>query len=345
MANRNSETPELRSSETPVCHIEAPACGTESQFRMRPGRAWALYLLAVFIGAPLLAPWAYMAGQSACNLPALSALADAPFHRYLTRCMLIVAVAGLWPLFKALGLSSWQKVGLTPLKPNLRLLISGFGLGFVSLAVVLVISLAGHGRSWNGGRDAADVMRHLVNAGLAAAVVSPLEEILFRGGLFGALRKEHGWKIALAASSFVYAAVHFLDRGRWTGPVTWSSGASLLGQMLIGAGASSALLPKFLTLFIAGLVLGIAYHWTGNLWCSIGLHGGWIFWLKSYGFLTRDADGSSVWLWGSGRLIDGWLAVFVMLGVFALVFAWKLASSPKDLRNESSDAHSGPHHG
>ena len=297
-------------------------CRAATPFWMRPGGAWTLYLLAVFVGGPLLAPWVYTVGQFAGDVPLFSSLASAPFHRYLTRCMMAVAIVGLWPLFKALGLSSWQELGLAPLKPNLHRLICGFGLGFVSLAIIMVISLASHGRAWHGDRDMGAVLRHLVNAGLAAIVVSPLEEVLFRGGLFGALRKEHGWKPALVVSSLVYAAVHFLDRARWTEPVTWSSGVTLLGQMFVGAGGSAALVPRFLTLCVAGVVLGIAYQWTGNLWCSVGLHAGWIFWLKSYGFLTRDVNGAAVWLWGTGRLIDGWLAVFVMLGVLAGLWTW-----------------------
>ncbi|MDH7501764.1 MAG: type II CAAX endopeptidase family protein [Verrucomicrobiota bacterium] len=309
---------------------------------MRPGRAWTLYLLAVFVGGPLWAPWAYTAGQFAGEVPLFSALANAPFHRYLTRCMMVVAIVGLWPLFKALGLSSWQKLGFAPLKSNAHHLFRGFGLGFASLAIIMVISLASHGRAWRGDRDTVDVLGHLVNAGLAAIVVSPLEEVLFRGGLFGALRKEHGWKLALVVSSLVYAAVHFLDRARWTEPVTWSSGITLLGQMFAGAGWSAALMPRFLTLCVAGVVLGIAYHWTGNLWCSVGLHAGWIFWLKSYGFVTREVDGAAVWLWGTGRLIDGWLAVFVMLGALAVVLGWFTRRSQR-LGNGCNTGQSGTH--
>lgn len=307
---------------------------------MRPGWAWTLYLLAVFVGGPLLWPWVYTVGQFASDVPLFSSLAQVPSHRYLTRCMMMIAIVGLWPLFKALDLSSWRKLGLVPLKPNVHRLISGFVLGFVSMAIVLVISIASHGRAWRGDRDSVDVLRHLVNAGLAAIVVSPLEEVLFRGGLFGALRKEYSWKLALAVSSLVYAAVHFLDRGQWTGPVTWSSGITLLGRMFAGAGASAALMPRFLTLFIAGVVLGMAYHWTGNLWCSVGLHAGWIFWLKSYGFLTREVDGAASQLWGTGRLIDGWLAVFVMFGVLAGVWAWFTRRSER-LGNDRNTAQSG----
>jgi hypothetical protein len=48
------------------------------------------------------------------------------------------------------------------------------------------------------------------------------------------------------------------------------------------------------------------------LWFSIGLHAGWIFWLKSYGILTREAAGANTWFWGTSRLINGWFALFVL---------------------------------
>lgn len=286
------------------------------------GNLWVLYLLTIFGGGPLVAPFVYdVIGLLAQTFPTLHAIAQAPFHRYVTRCMLVIAVVGLWPLFKVQGYSSWDSVGLPPLRRHLRFVVLGFGMGFLSLGFVLAAALAGEGRTLNIDADPGKLFRHLVNAGLAAAVVGPVEEILFRGALFGAIRRQRGWKIALLVSSLMYSLVHFLDRGRWTGPVVWYSGFFVLGKMFIGTGDLSVLIPRFLSLLVAGGVLGLAYQRTGNLWFSIGLHAGWIFWLKSYGFITEQGPSSALWFWGSGRLIDGWFAVITITGVFALI--WK----------------------
>ena len=59
-------------------------------------------------------------------------------------------------------------------------------------------------------------------------------------------------------------------------------------------------------------MLGLAYQRTGNLYFPIGLHAGWIFWLKIYGALTVAATRETDWFWGSGKMIDGWLAFFVL---------------------------------
>jgi hypothetical protein len=60
--------------------------------------------------------------------------------------------------------------------------------------------------------------------------------------------------------------------------------------------------------------LALARERTRSLAFSIGLHAGWIFWLKAYGFATSDVPGANPAIWGSGRLFDGWLA----LGLLAL---------------------------
>lgn len=97
--------------------------------------------------------------------------------------------------------------------------------------------------------------------------------------------------------------------------VGWASGFALLPRMMRGFGDAHQLLPGFLSLTVAGVLLGLAYQRTGNLLFSIGLHAGWIFWLKSYTFLTDEGQGANVWLWGSGKLIDGWFSLLVLSAV------------------------------
>jgi membrane protease YdiL (CAAX protease family) len=143
--------------------------------------------------------------------------------------------------------------------------------------------------------------------------VATLEEILFRGGIFGGLRRIFIWPLALMASSLIYAVVHFLQRAEWPGAVTWNSGLILLPRMLGGFLDFYALVPGFFSLTLAGILLGLAYQRTGNLYFSIGLHAGWIFWLKVYGAFTASAPHAATWFWGTGKMIDGWLALWVLL--------------------------------
>ena len=156
-------------------------------------------------------------------------------------------------------------------------------LGFFSLAAVAVLAFAFGGRNVALHLTAHKVVGGISGAAGTAAVVAMLEEILFRGGIFGGLRRVLYWPFALVISSVVYAIVHFLQRAELAGPVVWSSGLVLLPQMLAGFVDFRALVPGFFSLTLAGVLLGLAYQRTGNLYFSIGLHAGWIFWLKIYG--------------------------------------------------------------
>ena len=111
----------------------------------------------------------------------------------------------------------------------------------------------------------------------------------------------------------IYALVHFLQHAELTGPVAWNSGLILLPRMLGGFADFHALVPGFFNLTLAGILLGLAYQRTGNLYFSIGLHAGWIFWLITYDAFTTSAPRAATWFWGTGKLIDGWLALIVLV--------------------------------
>lgn len=199
-----------------------------------------------------------------------------------------------------------------------RKLIGGLLLGFISLAVVAWAVLFCDGRALVHGASSRKIVETILSAAGTAAVVAVLEEILFRGGVFGGLRRVFYWPLALGVSSLIYALVHFLQRAELTGDVTWNSGLVLLPRMLGGFVDFHALVPGFFSLTLAGVLLGLAYQRTGNLYFSIGLHAGWIFWLKIFGTFTADAPNAAVWFWGTGKMIDGWLAFFVLLLTLAV---------------------------
>jgi uncharacterized protein len=290
--------------------------GEKYPVAMRALRALIIYILAVFIGGALIAPWLWQLAQLCA--PVFPRLAQAPFHRFLDRSFLFLALAGLWPLLRALGAGSWQEVGIVPPYGHFKKLFGGLLLGFLTLAIVAVVTVEFGGRSL-----ASDLTAHKLVAGIAsavatAAVVATLEEILFRGGVFGGLRRVLFWPFALGISSAIYAIVHFLQRVELTGPVVWSSGLALLPQKLGGFVDIHALVPGFFSLTLVGVLLGLAYQRSGNLYFSIGLHAGWIFWLKIYGQITVAAPHTAAWFWGSGKMTDGWLAFGILAATLAV---------------------------
>ncbi len=282
--------------------------------------ALALYLAAVFVGGALLAPGLWHAVHAVAEgVPALEPLTRMRFSRYVNRGLLVVALVGLPFYVRAAGIRRWADVGLDPRRPSWRRLGAGFAMGFLSLAAVCGVAIAVGGRTMDLERSAADFAGRLAGALVTALVVGVIEELLFRGAFFGGMRRAMPWPAALVASSAVYAVVHFLARPPSPERIGWTSGLEALPGMLAGFGDVDALLPAGISLLLAGIVLALAYVRTGDLWASIGIHAGWIFWLKSYGWLTDAAPGAEARLWGSDRLIDGWFALFALVAVLCAV--------------------------
>ena len=287
---------------------------------MRELRTLIIYVAVVFLGGALLAPWLYWLAQHyAETFPKIAA---APFPRFINRALLGVALIGLWPFLKNFGATSAGDLGLVRPTGQWKKIGGGFLLGFGSLAVVAGLALAAGARRVNGAFSATILAEKILGVVITAVVVAVIEEILFRGGLFGSLKKVFHWKFALVVSSAAYALVHFMEGAPIPDAVTWSSGLVMLPQMLRGFLDWHAVIPGFLNLTLAGAILALAYQRTGNLYFSIGLHMGWIFWLKSYGILTVAAPRMNTWCWGKGKLavVNGWIAL-PMLAATLLIFA------------------------
>jgi uncharacterized protein len=293
--------------------------------RMKPVRATLIYFAVVFIGGSLLAPWLYWGAQWGAELfPQFQSLSTKPFHRFVNRSWMLLGLLGLWPYLRCLGIRSWAELGLGRVSDRKWLLSAGFLVGLISLAAVAVPAVMAGARELRDGQLGAEIARRLFGAALTGAVVGVLEEVFFRGALFGGLRKTIVWPVALGMSSAIYALLHFFERPPPPEVIHWASGLALLPRMMRGFGEWEMLVPGFFNLTLAGVILGLAYQRMGSLYFSIGLHAGWIFWLKAYRSLTRESADAAVWFWGSGQLIDGWLGLVVLS--LALLVVWRLTS-------------------
>jgi len=294
---------------------------------MRPIGTVLIVVVTVFVGGALLAPWLYWSAQMSTDLsPWFAELARQPFHRFVHRALLGLAIPGLWLIAWQNGLTSWRDLGMRRSPLAGRQFAGGAVLGFVSLASVGLLALAFDARRWNSDLSLSLLGGSVVSAMATALVVSTLEEILFRGALFGGLRRGQQWATALVGSSAVYALVHFFKNVEWTKPIKWDSGLQVLGQMLQGMVDPHALAPGFFVLLLAGVILGLAYQKTNALWFSIGAHAGWIFWLKIYGLFTVEHSTGFARLWGSSKLTDGWIAAVVLL--IGAVLLWDCNRAP-----------------
>jgi membrane protease YdiL (CAAX protease family) len=281
----------------------------------RPILALALYLVAVFAGGALLAPWLYHALQA---VAAGTELARTPFARVVNRALLLVALLGIPFYVRASGIRRWADVGVDPRRLRWRRMAAGFALGFFSLAAVCGIALAAGARTLSP-RTPGQLAGQFAGALATALFVAVIEELLFRGAIFGGLRRAMPWMGALVLSSAIYAIVHFMARPSNPPTIDWLSGLRVLPTMLAGMLEPGGLVPAFVNLTLAGMILGLAYVFTGDILASIGIHAGWIFWLKFYGFLTKAVPGTDPVFWGTRKLVDGWLAFVALVVVLAAV--------------------------
>ncbi len=267
-----------------------------------------LYAAAVFLGAALLAPVLYHV---------IHIWWPVPFHRCLHRALLIAAVGGL-PILAPLRLSwrRWKDWGLGLEVGWKRDLMLGLAAGAVSLLLVAGVQLAVGARDWS----LQTLNASWLGAVLLAVILVPLiEEPLFRGGLQPLCIRWKGPLLGIFLPAIVFATVHFFKAPRLSGAesVEWFSGFQALGNGFIGLTDWSRVGPGWVTLFLAGMALGLASWRRGNIWGAMGLHAGWILALKVTSGFTRAVPAS--WPIG-GELLASGLSWGVLVVLIVLIW-------------------------
>ena len=249
-----------------------------------------MYAVLVVVLSALVAPWAFWSVQWLGNAVSGAAwLARQPFRRVFDRCVLVVAVAGLWPLLRAIGFRSWAELGYVRYPDGWKHALVGFIYGDGSFLLAGFILIALGARTLRTSFDSVNVAWVQVQFLISAVVVALIEETLFRGGLQGVLQRNGHQTRAIVITSAVYSFVHFLKpqtAGIPASDVTWLSGFQYLGTVLAKSVTQPGMAEGFATLWLAGCVLGLAFARTKALYLSMGIHAGWVLTLKSYAFCT-----------------------------------------------------------
>ena len=255
------------------------------------------YTVGVFVLGALFAPVLYGWGKWLLDVcqnhgwdrrPSLAwfmvPLGKTQFRGYFDRAALVVALAGLWPLFKALHMRRAEVLGQSNFANGWRQLLTGFALAvallFIMGAVFLQTGVCGLNAKadWLG-----------LAAPLASAVtVACLEEFLFRGAVLGVLRRSLGTRGAILWTTLLFSTVHFL-KPPLDGAIVdvrWWSGFQIIPQLFSGFTKWDHLLAEFLLLAAVGWMLACVRVSTNALWGSIGLHAGWVFGMKYFSKLT-----------------------------------------------------------
>jgi membrane protease YdiL (CAAX protease family) len=287
---------------------------------MRPLRSILLFFGVILIGGALVAPWLFfLAHWAAVHISGCENWARVPLYRFVNRSFILIAIVALPRFLRSLSLDGNVELRAALRSPRWTPSAKGIAIGFTSLAIVLACELLSGSRSWRTDHTQGEVCRFVIGAVATALIVAAIEELLFRWALYGSMRRVYANGFAVFLSSAIYAIVHFFSRPDAPIQVTWASGLALLPRMLRGFADIHSLMPGFFNLLLVGSILAVAYKRTGRLWLSVGLHAGWIFWLKSYGFWTLERHLGSPWFWGSDKMIDGWLAFFVLICTAVIV--------------------------
>jgi len=245
-----------------------------------PALVLLVYILFVFVGAALIAPFvAWTLAWLAVHIPFFyEELTNIPFHRIVNRCLIFLALAGLWPMFRGLNVASLNALGWNFSKGISKQLFLGFLYGLPALLIALLINIGvGSAHLTTEFRSFNDIIDTICGAIISAVVVAALEETLFRGALITALRRAYGLKRALLLSSAVYAITHFFSKPVDPEVVRVWSGFTVLIQMFKGFICWQMVIPGFLNLFAAGLLLALLFQRMEGLWSSIAAHGSWVF--------------------------------------------------------------------
>jgi membrane protease YdiL (CAAX protease family) len=309
---------------------------------MRPFLNTIGYLVLVFPGGALLAPLAWISVHG--NPAPLSFLNEHDdFHRFVTRCIMILALGGLWFLLKINSMNSWKAVGMGPLLGRRSHLYWSFAAGLGSFIILATIGATTTSMAWETAKPITEWLHHFKNALLAMVLVSLIEELLFRGVLFGGMRHSLNWRWAAALASVVFSLVHFLN-AKQPNPdsISLATGLTFLPSMLHGPAGDPFWAARFINLFLAGMVLCGLYQNSGNLYSSMAVHGGWILGGKTAVMATQYSGKRELFtplqsaLWGHNEFIEGWAMTPILLGLVIWVFVYQRDESDPILRGHDN---------
>lgn len=227
-----------------------------------------------------------------------------PWWKVFRRCVSIAAAISLWILIGKLEKRSLRSYGfLISSREGKRQLLFGVLLGLAALGLMLGIGLASGAYRIDITPDRGRLWRTVLGFLPLAALVSVLEELVFRGFLLQHLIV-FSRSAAVIASSALYAVVHVKNTAEF----------GLLNWLELGG------------LFLFGSVLSITYLATKQLSLALGLHTIFAYAARVNKFVLEFPDPTVYWLMGTGRMVNGLMSWVVLLGMGGIVIWWARSS-------------------
>jgi membrane protease YdiL (CAAX protease family) len=232
-----------------------------------------------------------------------------PFSRIFDRTVMVLLLAVLIVFGRRLRLIDLLRQGFSIRRRDFALAIVGFGFASVAIALLFAISALAC-RNVQSSMVAATVLQYLP----AAVLIGLVEEGFFRTLLLAGMERDFGSSAALLASSVAFAIVHIV---RSPARLYLTGFHPMAGVENVGASAAQlanpGMGPMMLGLFLLGLVLGEAFLLTRRIYCSFGMHVGFVLGAKTW---RRVASGA----------IPRWLAGPGPVPLIAAPAAWALSA-------------------
>lgn len=200
-------------------------------------------VLFVLAWAALYAPIVIIAGRAFSSDGAEFSWAQ---RLFFDATGLVSILASTWLLLRFLERRSLVSLGFEGRKfiPHTAL---GLAIGSIMVAISMAILWSGR---WLAIVDTPAFNTEIVGvAGMSILLNAALQEVLCRSYIFQAIRRRASVTAAVAVTSVIFVLLH----------------AAAIGDSFLAA----------VNLLAAGILLGIAYQLSGNLWLPISLHFAW----------------------------------------------------------------------
>jgi len=251
-----------------------------------------------------------------------------PIHRVFNRIAMAAFLIGAVLLLRRLSITNRETLGFAaPRAVLLRSAGWGFAIGVGLLGTVASVIFALGIRQWSGGpgNPILVVVAALPGALLSGIVVGTIEETFFRGAMYGAVRRQGSFALAVALTALLYSSVHFLGE-RFRIPddqVDWNSGWVLLRNFFNAYRTPLALVDGLVALALVGAFLAIVRERMGHIGAAIGLHAGFVVVIQVIRKTSELVeDHPLVWLVGHRDGIVGWLVALATALVLPIALKW-----------------------
>ncbi len=244
-----------------------------------------------------------------------------PLSKIITKATQLFLVLSIFPAMAYLKFNKYD-LGVAEQAVFLKQILSGFGLGFITLMPVFItlyilgIDIVDQSEPWTAGF----IVKKTTLSLLLALLIAVFEESVFRGVLLAGLKKNMPVIAAVLISSTYYAALHFLDSQT---EIPFQQAHLLSGFTLLGEALANVLNLKnalaFLSLLVVGIFLAvIRTQVRESLGLCIGCHAGWVWQIKMNASLfNTDFNSEYLYLVSSynyvvGPLVTGWLSLAII---------------------------------